>query len=326
MGRGIKSTLFTRDPVPIRQDNNIKTAYDNMNTFIAKGEKHHDKHNHNDSDDEASEYKFEHIGGDDDTYVIKDIGGAYNFHRNILKKSMRELQSYSSTYIKDLPIEVSEAFKSVIESIRRLKNTRSLYNLILKDVQDVFGDHKVVKPGTLCSYFIGCFDDDNFSGPPDCNPKCVSSITPADHKSYCSDLVLMYLDNNFSTLNDKHSTHVYVYVENESFKGFTHENINQLHSHNVKYVTIIYGSENSNDYKEVSTAIAVDDLPLCGGKSSSSFSTSSSSSSSSKSDHNGNSTAGIVICVIILLILLIGLAYLAYREYRKNSWSNNFSW
>lgn len=293
-GTHINSSLFMMDPVPI--NNNFKHKPDEI--FFTKG---------------GEDDTYQHIGGQDDTFVVNDPDGkgAFHLHRNRFRETLRELQSQAHISIRQLNAEYLTTFNEVINALHLLYKSPPLYDIILKDVQEIFKDVKEIRPGSVAAYFIGCFsNDDKFPGPMGCSPKCAASLPPPDGSpgySHCEDMVLIYTDNVFNSLNNRQSEHAYIYVHDQ-FDGFTHENITQLKNGGITKVTLIYGQQDGN-YKEVGNPISPDQLP----KKTEFVSTGSQTTSTSTSTSSA-SGVGIFFLILIIVIIIIVVAVLYYRN------------
>lgn len=280
--------------------------------------------------------------------LIVDVDdNSYQLERNTLNECLAELKTHGNTQVKNLSPASTETFRSIVEALKLLHGSKKHYEIVLKDIHSTFSSFKSVKPGTVAAFFIGCFNDDNFTGPFGCNPKCAASLPPfqnsdgttdsnsnsSDGYATCDDLVLIYTNNNFSSLNEKRSSHAYIYVDDNKFKGFSKDNIKTLKETNIKTASLIFGNEDGS-YKEVSNPLSLVKLPIVGKKSSwnstsSSFTGDSSSNSSgltsdtssgsgcssgsSSSDDEptstSNSGAWIILAIAVVLILLLFILY-----------------
>lgn len=270
----ISSELFMLDP-------SIK---DTNKDFVTKGNEEHV------------------INTTDDVFTISGDKGSFQLHRDALKETLAELRPLADTPIRKLTSDQAESFKNVVEALKLLYESQALYDIILKEVREVFDDVKQVKPGTVAAFFVGCFNDDKFTGPVGCSPKCASSLPPAEGTpgySSCSDLVLIYADGAFSSLNEKKSLHAYIYIDDTNFKTFKRDNIQQLKDSGIENVTLVFGNDDGT-YKEITDPIKIDKLPMNKDTSSNSTSTS--------------STIGIVVIVIVILLIIALLALLYLKS------------
>jgi hypothetical protein len=285
----VKNSLFKLDPVSIKDN---KTSARNNTVLFIKGNK---------------DVTFELKKGYDNVYIIKTSDTKWEFNRNDLLEALKSLKKHYYTSIKTLGEEQQESFGKVMAALDMLHKTGKLYELIHNDIQHIFADVKIVIPGTVAAYFIGCSSNDNFSGPMGCNPKCAASLAPGgkDPSNYtCGDLVLMYEnDRTFSSLNQKMSPHCYIYIGDFRFKGFSRENIQQLTDANISSVTLIYGKEDGT-YGDVISSMPVNQLPLV-----------TDTSTDATSDDNGAWILFVVIIAIIILILLLIL----YQSYNRRT-------
>lgn len=278
-GSSINSQLFMSDPVPIRNTSNNKKYYDD-NKFLVKGK----------SDSE-------------DVLIINDQSSdnsSFQINRDNLKEILTGLKSKAHINVKQLNNADAGSFKSVIDAMRASHGSPS-YNVLVDDVKSVFSDIDNVKPETVAAFFVGCYKDNEFSGPIGCSPKCAGSIPPGGTGDYsiCEDLVLIYTDGTFNSLNNKQSKHAYIYISDPDFTGFTTENINHLRDSGIEKVTLIFGNGDGS-YKKISSVIDIDTLPV-----------DTSLKPRATSTTMSNNTAAIVtVGVIILIIIIIVLLFM----------------
>lgn len=288
---GITSSLFMREPVPIKRDKNVNNGKNSQSEYLVKG-----------SDDKIT---YEHVGGEGDVFLVKSGSNAFQLHRANLKENLQELKKFSNLQVKQLEPKETELFRNVVEALRLLYGSKDLYQIVLKDIHEVFSDATDVKPGSVSAFFVGCFnDDEKFVGSIGCSPKCTSNLPPPDGTpgySNCEDLVLIYDDGLFHSLNDKRSKHVFIYMGEGDFYGFSEDNIKQLKDSGIEKASLIYGNPDGS-YREVTSPMTIDDLPT-------------ENSTTSNTDDNNNG-AGIVL-IIVLIAIVVLLAILFYRYYTK---------
>ena len=288
----VEYSLFMSDPVPTK--NNKTSGHNNADLFI-KGN---------------SNATFELKKGCDNIYIITLSSGnkKVEFNRGSFLVTLKDLKKYSNTPIKLLEDDQKESFTSVMDAVEMLYKIGKLYELIHSDIQSIFDDIKIVIPGTVAAYFIGCSSNDNFSGPMGCNPKCAASLAPGGKNPsdyICDDWVLMYeSDGTFSALNQKISQHTYIHIGDFNFKGFTSDNIKQLTDANISSITLIYGKADGT-YGEPTNSMSVSKLPLI----------SEIQPQSQTSDSNNDSGAWILFIIIaIIIIILLIILYLSYSR------------
>lgn len=301
LGSNINSPLFMADPVPVRKQENTYTSAEEDTSFFVKGE----------NSNNANNDSYEHIGGSEDAFIINSQGGSFQLHRKTLKDTLIELKSQAHVPVRQLGSEYTESFRSIVEALRLLYGSQALYDLILTDVREIFGDVTDIKPGTVAAFFIGCFNDDKFPGPMGCSPKCAASLPPTEGTpgySNCDDLVLIYSDKMFSSLNEQKSTHAYIYISDPNFQGFTKENVNQLREAGIENASLIFGNEDGS-YREVTSAMSIDQLPQTSDNDTKTTET------NNNTDSNTNNGAGIAFAIIIIVIIILVLLVL-YRQSR----------
>lgn len=304
-GSNIKSALFMETPVQVRRDDKHHSYKLNQESFILKG---HDTN-------QIKPNTYEPVAGEDDVFIIENGDDSFTLHRKPLKDTLLQLKSQSNVPVRNLAPEYSESFKSVVEALRLLYGSQALYDIVLTDIRDIFNDVKDVRPGTVAAYFIGCFNDDKFPGPLGCSPKCAASLPPAEGTagySTCDDLVLIYSEGLFSSLNEKRSSHSYIYVSDVDFKGFSSENIKQLRSAGIENVTLVFGNSNDGSYREVTSVLTLDQLPQRADTANSEVTNDNDGQNTNTNNNNG---AGIVFVIVIIVIIILLLVILYRTHY-----------
>ena len=270
------------------------------------------------SEDSRLSGSYHHDGGKDDVFIIEsNANSSFSLRRAQLKNTLISLREYSNVNIKALPPAQTEAFNNVVDVFRLLHGTQALYDIILADVRDIFKNVKDIRPGTVAAYFAGCFTDDDFPGSPGCNPKCASSLPPPEGSpghSDCDDLVLIYVNGNFNALNSKKSSLAHIFVEDQHFKGFTKNDIQQLTDNGIERVVMIFGNPDGS-YREISSPNPVSSLPKF---SSNPSPADSQVNTSSNNDNNNSNNVGAAVLLTILIVFLI--LVILYVLYRASSW------
>ena len=302
LGSSINSPLFMVDPVPVRNDGTNNVSHNNSHSFFIKG----DEQQNNITD------SYQHVGGEEDIFIINGPSESFQLHRKTLKEALEELKTQADTPLRQLNPQHTESFRSIVEALRLLYGSQALYDLILTDIRAVFNDVKDVRPGTVAAFFIGCFNDDKFPGPMGCSPKCAASLPPTEGTpgyNNCEDLVLIYSNDFFSSLNEKRSVHAYIYIGDHDFQGFSLENIRQLRDAGIENASLIFGNQDGS-YREVTSALSIDQLPR---RSEDTTSVTSQSVNTNETTSSNNS-AGIVFAIIFIIIIILLLVVL-YRAY-----------
>ena len=304
LGSNINSPLFMADPVPVRRDGNLSTINNNDQSFLVKGEEPKD----------TTAGAYEHVGGEEDVFIINNQGGSFQLHRKTLKETLVELKTQAGVSVRQLNPEHTESFRSIVEALRLLYGSQALYDLVLNDIRSVFNDVKDVKPGTVAAFFIGCFNDDKFPGPMGCSPKCAASLPPAEGTpgyANCDDLVLIYSEGLFSSLNEKRSAHAYIYIGDANFSGFSAENLRQVREAGIENASLIFGNPDGS-YREVTSPLSLDQLP----RRDESQNLKAENTTTTNDTSSSSSSAGVVVFVIIAIIILILLGVVLYRANR----------
>ncbi len=286
-GSSIYSSLFMDDPVPIRDVAIKPSTKELVQEVYYKGEPHHHPSNNS--------YVYE--GGDDDVYVINNNGTEFQLHRSTLRETLTELKDHQHKSIRLLEPDNTELFRDVVEALRLLYGSGEPYDLVMEDIHEIFPENTHMKPGTVAAFFAGCFGNDNFPGPAGCSPKCVANIPSESKEGECNDLVLLYGNGAFTSLNDVTSTHAFIYIENEPFNGFTRENVKELSDAGIDNASIIFGNPDGS-YRDIKSDISIDQLPI---------------DDSTTSSSSGQVAAGVVFLLLVLVIA--ALLFWFYKNY-----------
>lgn len=307
LGSNISSPLFMIDPVPSRTQSNTSRSYDEQTLFIKGGDS-----SSNIFSDATSGISVDNSSNlDDDVLIVDGPNEPFQLHRQTLRDTLEELKPQAHTPIRQLNPHHTECFRNLVEALRLLYGSQALYDIVLVDIRAVFADVNNIKPGTVAAFFVGCFTADNYPGPMGCSPKCVSSLRPTEGTpghEVCEDLVLIYVNGQFSSLNDKNSKLVRIYIADEKFSGFTESNISQLRESGVENASLTFGNPDGS-YRDVTGAIPLANLP----RENASTTTTTSSTSTSTNNGNGGTIALTVIIIVIIILLLLVL----YRSYYR---------
>jgi hypothetical protein len=298
-GANINSVHFMKKPVLPREDESASLPSSRTQPFLVKG------------DDSSTDTDTSGITmSSDDSIIIDGDAESFKLNRTALKQNLIDLKPFAHLPGSRLPQQQSANFKVILEVMRTLYGTPAMYDVVLADVHSIYGDLQDVKPGTVGAFFSGCFQNDNFSGPLGCSPKCAASLPPTEGTpgyANCDDLVLIYDDGAFSSLNDKRSEHAFVYIGDTKFSGFTVNDIRQLRDAGIINVSLIFGDEDGA-YKEITAPTVLSQLPTKAGESEIAKTEATQTSSSSS-----NTGAGIAIAIIVIIIIIL-LAFLLFKN------------
>jgi len=236
---------------------------------------------------------YEKISETEDIYIIHTKDHSYELHRTRLIDTLKELHKYAHIQITQLDEKQSKLLASTIETTRLLYNTKALKDLVLKDIQHIYSHIKNPVPGTVASFFIGCFNLDEFTGPLGCNPRCAASLLKCEGVSFeCGDTILIFSNHDFTSVNKKMTTHAYIYIEDENFKEFSKHEYNRLNDAGIKSVTLIYGNADGS-YREITNEIFLNH----------------------SNTTDATNIGWIILIIVIILLIIIALMFFYGREY-----------
>ena len=230
---------------------------------------------------------YEKVSDEEDLYIIRTADKSFYLYRQRLINTVKELHAYKHIQISQLEKYQAKLFESTVEATRILYNNHVLKKLILDDIQEIFKDVKNPAPGTISAFFLACFNNDDFQGPLGCNPRCAASSLGCEAFD-CEDTILVYSGGQFNALNEKQSSHAYIYIESDKFVKFNSYDVQQLKNAHIFSVTIIYGNKDGT-YRDITYKMNLDQLPT----------------------HSNNSaSAGVIVLVIIILLIILALVFI----------------
>lgn len=244
---------------------------------------------------------IEYTGGENENYYVVKDGDGYNFSLKYFRNYLQNLRPYADYLISSLSPERVAELSDIISARKILKDTKG-YELLLKEIQNIFSDLEIVNPNTVGSYFRGCFIEDNFTGSKVCNPRCSPGFLPKGEEEECDSLVIIYQKGKFIVSNEISQTNgsAYIYVDSKDFYGFKDSDIKTLEGLKINNVVLVYGSiDGSNNYKEITGNLKLNQLPML--------------NKDKNIETNSSQVSGWVIFIIIILIILL-LGFLVYRS------------
>jgi hypothetical protein len=250
-------------------------SYINSSFFIKDSNITYTSHNEPDQ-------SYEKISEEKDIYLIHTDEKSYKLHRRKLLKSLHLLRQHSNVLINNLDANMLERFHGTVDSTRILYHSKTLKDLILNDIQDIFSDVINIVPGTVGAFFTSCFYDNEV--PLGCNPKCAIASTQCDGFE-CADTVMEFDGSTFKTIHNKNTPNVYVYIKNNT-KKIPPYHIDLLKNAGIKSLVIVY-----NDNK-VSNKIYLDTI------------------------HSNTTTiSGVTIAIMVIMIIFVLMALLYMYHY-----------
>lgn len=244
----------------------------------------------------VSEITYEKLS--ENHYIVRTDEKSYELDRKELINTLNKLHKHAHQFVGKLDKESHELLMSTIEATRILYNSKALKDLILKDIRQIYHDIKNPVPGTVGAFFIGCFNDDQFKGPIGCNPRCAASLFGCHNEQIeCADTILIFSHGQFTSLNDKKTSHCIIYIEDANFETFSNHHIYKLRQAGHEEVTIVY-SDSDGSYKHVSDRMKLGDVHHV------------------HDDSNVSWTVLIIILVIIVVLILLALLYWYNNKYK----------
>jgi len=193
---------------------------------------------------------------DSDELVAKGRSSSSSSHAISLDgihRVLSGLRPYANTRIRDLPKKAQELHRQAVAYVS-LMHDGDYYPAFSDAVQQKFGDIQSVEPGTVGAYFMGCLVDNVPEGiPPSCTPSCIGSAPPDQAKdgswSPCERPVILATKvndkYNFSILNTIIGRgDAIVYIDTNTFDGFTEEEKKFLRDSGVDTVVVIGSEQN----------------------------------------------------------------------------------
>lgn len=179
-------------------------------------------------------HHYEHIGGENDTYLYKENGQEIVFERKILNDNLLKLKTYQDILVDYLPAEAREIFTNIMSQGNRLDKT-PLYQVFLDSVSKIFSSPTIL-PGTVAAYLAGCpvvYQENNLGG---CDPRCLSSLPLADKpgSNLCDRSVLVLKDGKITVLQNKDTREAVFLIYDPNFLSLSKENVQMLKTMNIR--------------------------------------------------------------------------------------------
>lgn len=176
---------------------------------------------------------------------------------------LKDLRKHHDVAIQSLTEPIASKFKELVEYVQKLYNKSTGYDLLYKEVKDVFGDIKSPRPGTVAAFCAGCMMKNNFQGNPGCSVICAGAIPPSNKEWVeCQELVILVTEaadgGFFFNLqnNPINKSKAFLYVRSRSvdeFPGLSIEEKRQLTQFGVTYVKLMYYSSKGDKYKSLTS-------------------------------------------------------------------------
>jgi hypothetical protein len=239
-----------------------------------------------------------------------------------INESLQRLSTISTKSLKNLNNEELKDYNFLTNNISRLYGTDG-YNLLYKEILNHFPDNTNVIPGSVAGYFIGCKATTNFKYGDECS---ILHLTGAPffqdngEQKLCSKTVyLAPYDNGYSfselTIGEKENTTAIIYIT-PPFRGFSHDEINELKAKNIENVIVSYYNENGNQYI-VSNVTQTSELPIRMEEKLSSERKLIKSETDCSKNNKGSCNTSTIIGIIFILLIIAIIVYLGYRYSKK---------
>lgn len=255
------------------------------------------------SGDVSNNSDFSEIQKDENIITIKNNKGEeYELNKISFINSIKEYVQYSNTQINELPKELSESFKTIVETLKTIHSNPVPYKIILSEIKQIFidnndSDDTSIIPGTIKSFFVGCISKQEKSR---CDPSCTSSLPP-DSDSHsentdCEHHVLIYENGKFTSLNAKKSNTAYIYMKGD-IKPLSLSQKNILLDSGIKTIFLIKqkGKDNiviNTNINELEKHIEIE--------------------KENKNDNSDDNTQTVVIIILSVLIVLLILCFFIF--------------
>lgn len=184
-----------------------------------------------------------------------------------MDKILGELYDSRDTPIRTLSGDIKNKYNQAVSYVSILHDTE-YFPLLSEAIASRFGGNIQYSPGTVGSYFGGCYvQDPILEGiAPGCTPSCLGSISPDGAKegfNLCENQVLnmTWIGNSYllTRLNATESGDALIYLDGtDSFMGFSSNELDQLKDMDISSVRII--SSNQGRYREILQQTPIDSM------------------------------------------------------------------
>lgn len=179
---------------------------------------------------------------------------------------LRKLRPYSENRIGDLPSVVKQDLENLSETISVFSST-PYYTDLIKTINKVFSDVKVIRQDTVGAFFQGCFVSNEFPGLQSCSAICAGMVPPTNGSAgfpACTENVYFFNGEDLvaQSIAEPKTDKAIIHVTNlNNYTGFTPINVRQLQDAGIKTVTLYLVDENVK-YTEKLNNQPVTNLPL----------------------------------------------------------------
>lgn len=254
----------------------------------------------------------------------------YQFKLSTFEKLLDQLLPHLSLPIDKVTGEAGETYQLVKNAIEQIKTyAPDSYPRIVELVKHKYGAVPANQaPNSLYSYFMGCAKTGELGV---CSPGCVGSIMHDTSKGECEDVVLVFEANGQMRAINKlrKGSHVYIYIDPETFTAFTQKHIDSLKGYNVEHVTVLTkcgtDADETNDmFTQHRHPVAELDQYKCpckgGPKPKPPHQPDHGHDHGDGKDHGKKDEPSIwvaIVTIVLLILIVIVFAYWAYQLYRS---------
>lgn len=229
---------------------------------------------------------------ENDIEYIDTDGKSNQLFGDDFQASLDSLQPQVDTMMQKLNEQQTHDFNSLVDLINHNSleesNKKSREIIINKIKTALKSKNTPPIPGTVAAWFNGCDNTENFPGPPECNPRCASSLGAKK----CKHNVIILQDGMTITVNKLRESN-FAYINVNYGEKIQQKDIDHLLDIGITDATITYIGKDGN-ISRVTTNIKVSEVLKL--------------KDEIKKEIKDHPTIFIIIG-IILLILLIALVY-----------------
>lgn len=178
----------------------------------------------------------------------------------VLKNEISELKKYANVRVSELPTKISEKLSTIGKLAGLLRDTSS-YDSIIKSVEEAFGN-QTVNPGTVASFFYGCFSPSNYDGILHCSATCAGNLPLPNIAGWqdCDKTVILLSKDGLDVRHAVDGDEAIIHYIDDEYKGFSRQQIKELKDLGIKYVTVDLFAD--GHYTLQCKSLPIDELPL----------------------------------------------------------------
>lgn len=219
-----------------------------------------------------------------------------------IEECLDKLKEKQDEPVDQLKGEYKQCYETISTALSIVESSGDFYDVLAKKIENKFKTVENPKPNTVAGRLAGCLlDQSKVKVPVTCTPSCINSIKlssdemktkglkPCDYTVILGSLLSEgYI---FTAINNVRSSNALLYINSNSFNGFTNEDLAKFKEEFPFVSNITVVSALDHEYKILLEPVEVDKIPII-------------KENTLKPANKINNVLIVIIVLIIVLILL----------------------